>query len=164
MKKVIIGLSIALLAFGAMGCKKDKKETNTAAAPAAEELQQLEAKYQRQDSSAPAGADLTCKFVLVQGSGGSYTMSKAEVKTSGQCNWADLQGKAATAGAVSAAQAAQILSSISASGLPGTAKDKWNCTAYNVVTNGRRVGVQDCADGSGAGQNVAATITSTLGL
>ena len=164
MKKVIIGLSIALLAFGAVGCKKDKKETTTAAAPAAEELQQIEAKYQRQDTSAPAGSDLTCKFILVQGSGGSYTMSKAELKTSGQCNWADLQGKAATAGAISAAQAAQIVAGVAAGGLPASAKDKWNCTAYNIATNGRRVGVQDCEDGSGAGQNLGKTISTILGL
>ena len=164
MKKVIIGLSIALLAFGAMGCKKDKKETKTAAAPASEELQQLEAKYQRQDSNAPAGSDLTCKYVLIQGAGGSYTMSKAEVKTSGQCNWADLQGKAATAGAISAAQAAQVVAGAAGGGLPASVKDKWNCTAYNVVTNARRVGAQDCADGSGTGQNMGASISGILGL
>ena len=165
MKKVIIGLSIALLAFGAMGCKKDKKESNTAAAaPASEELQQIEAKYQRQDSSAPAGSDLTCKYILVQGAGGSYTVSKAEVKTSGQCNWADLQGKAATSGAITAAQAAQVVAGAAAGGLPASVKDKWNCTSYNVVTNARRVGAQDCQDGSGAGQSMGSSITGILGL
>lgn len=163
MKKVIIGLSVALLAFGAMGCSKDKKP-KAAAGPASEELQQLEAKYQRQDGSAPAGSDLTCKYVVIQGAGGSYTMSRAEVKTTGQCNWADLQGKAATAGAISAAQAAQIVSSIAAADAPANVKDKWNCTSYNIVTNGRRGGVQDCADGSGNGQAVGATITSIIGL
>ena len=163
MKKVIIGLGVALLAFGAMGCSKDKKP-KAVAGPAGEELQQLEAKYQRQDPSAPNGSDLTCKYISIQGAGGSYTMSRAEVKTTGQCNWGDLQSKAATAGAISASQAAQIVASIAAANPAPSVNDKWNCTTYNVVSNARRGGVQDCADGSGNGQAVGTTITQILGL
>ena len=162
MKKVIIGLGVALLAFGAMGCSKEKAKAVTAAA--GEELQQLEAKYQRQDPAAPAGSDLTCKYVFIQGAGGSYTMSKAEVKTSGQCNWSDLQGKAASAGAISGAQAAQITASIAAGGVPDSVKDKYNCTSYNIITSGHRGGVQDCKDGSGTAQGVGSTISAILGL
>ena len=148
-----------------MGCNKDKKESNTAAAaPAAEQLKQVEAKYQSQDPNAAANSDLTCKYVLVKGSNGSYTISKAEVKTSGECNWSDLQGKAAAAGTISDAQASQIVSAVVSGGPVPEQSPKWNCVSYKIKTSSRTVGAQDCKDGSGAGQGVGSTISSILGL
>ncbi len=158
MKKVIIGLSIAILALGAMGCNKQKK-AKAAAAGAAEVLQQLEAQYQMNDASAAdPNQALTCKYVLIQGT----SVSKAEVKTSGSCNWSDLKSKAA-AGAANGNVAAQLVSVVAADpSLPASAKDKWDCTAYNIKTNVRSVGAQDCKDGSGVNDATGKAITAAL--
>ena len=164
MKKALIGLTIALLAIGAAGCNKDKKESKTAAAaPAAESIVQIEANYQRDD---PAAADpntaLTCKYLLVSGS----EIRQAEIKTSGKCYFDSLKSSAAGAGSLAADKAAAILSAINSDGsLPASARDKRGCTAINIRTSTKRVvGVQDCPDGSGVGAVVARSVASALGL
>lgn len=168
MKKVIIGLSVAMLALGAFGCSKDNKETKTAvaAAPASENLKQLEVKYQLNDTAAtdPSTA-LTCRYVLVQDNAGALNITKAEVKTSGKCDWNDLKGKAAGAGTLSAAAASQIVSVIAAdSTLPASAKDKWDCASVNIKTNVRKVGALSCKDGKGTNDAVAKQVISALGI
>ena len=161
MKKVIIGLSIALLAFGAMGCKKEKK-VKTATAAAAEQIMSLEVMAQTND---PAAADpntaLTCKYISVAGS----SMSVGEIKTSGSCDWNAVKGAAAASGALNSAAAAKIVSAISSdSSLPANVKDKWDCKAINITTNLRQVGAQDCLDGSGVNDATAKAISAALGL
>ena len=173
MKKILIALTVAALAMTSFACNKDKKETNTAvveasAAPqsAAEVLQQVEANYQRNDGNAtdPATA-LTCKVVVISGSNGSYSIQKAEQKTSGSCDFAALKGSLAAAGSLSAAQADSIVNTLAANpNLPASAKDKWDCTSLNIKTNIRKAGVQDCADGTGNGAAEAAAIAKVLGL
>ena len=161
MKKVIIGVSIALLALGATGCKKEKK-TRAAAAGAAEALSQLEVQAQLNNTAATdPNTALTCTYILVQGT----SINKAEIKTSGKCDFAALKGQAAAAGTLSAAAASQIVSAIAAdSSLPASAKSKWDCKAYNIRTNVRQVGAQDCKDGKGVNDATAKLISSALGL
>lgn len=163
MKKVIIGLSVALLAFGAMGCSKDKDTKS--AANSVETLAQIEVKSAIHDAKAadPTQA-LTCKYVLVSGANGVYSVSKAELKTSGSCNFADLQGKAAAAGSLDAAKAAQVVAAVADSSLPSAAKDAFGCTVYNIKTNARKVGIQDCTNGQGVGNAAAKSVTAILGL
>lgn len=167
MKKVIIGLSVAMLALGAFGCSKDKEtKTAVAAAPASENVKQIEVKYQLNDTAAtdPSTA-LTCRYVLVQDNAGTLNITKAEVKTSGKCDWNDLKGKAAAAGTLSSAAASQIVSIIAAdTTLPASAKDKWDCAALNIKTNVRKVGAQSCQDGKGVADAVAKQIVSALGI
>lgn len=166
MKKVIIGLSIALLALGTFGCHKERKNGNVTAANAAEApvaaetITTIEAMIQKQD---PAAADpataLTCKYVLVSGS----SMSVAEVKTAGKCNFNELKGQAAAAGSFT--NGAQVLSIISSdSTLPASAKAKWDCKAINVVTNHRKVGAQDCANGQGVNDATGKALANALGI
>ncbi|MBQ9394883.1 MAG: hypothetical protein IJU23_05130 [Proteobacteria bacterium] len=161
MKKVIIGLSIALLAFGAMGCKKEKK-VQAASAGASEQILSLEVMAQLNDPAASdASAALTCKYVSVSGS----SMSVGEVKTSGSCDWSAVKSSAAASGSLNSAAAAKIVSIISAdSSLPANVKDKWDCKAINITTNLRQVGAQDCADGSGVSDATAKSISAALGL
>ena len=165
MKKVLIGLTIAMLSLGAAGCNKDKPKV--AAAPVSEEaLLQVEASYQRDDPNAqdPSQA-LTCKYINVTGSNGAYSVSKAEIKTSGRCDFDALKGSASSAGALAADKAAQIVSLIqSDDSLSASARDKRGCTAINVRTTTRKAGAQDCVDGSGKGNNVAKGIAAVLGL
>lgn len=169
MKKVLLGLSIASLVFCAFGCSK-KSETSTAAtaaAPAAEVMKSIEVKYQMNDATAAdPNAALHCVYISGTGMGdGSVTLVKADVKTSGQCKWNELSGKAASAGMLSADVTSKIVNQLSAtSGMPAIAKDKWDCAAINVKTNVRMVGVQSCKNGSGAGDAVAKTIAGMLGL
>lgn len=167
MKKVIIGLSVAMLALGAFGCSKEKEtKTAVAAAPASENIKQIEVKYQLNDTAAtdPSTA-LNCRYVLIQDNAGSLNISKAEVKTSGKCDWNDLKGKAAGAGTLSAASASQIVSIISAdTTLPASAKDKWDCAAINIKTNVRKVGAQSCKDGKGVSDAVAKQVVAALGM
>ena len=166
MKKAIIGLTIALLAVGAAGCNKDKK-TKAASAPAAvETLEYVDATFQRDDPNAqdPSTA-LTCKYIRVEGSNGAYTVSKAEIKTSGRCDFNALKGSAASAGVLSADNAAAIVSAIvSDKSLPATVGDKRGCTAFNMKTSTRKAAAQDCPDGSGKGAEVARSVAAILGL
>ncbi len=170
MKKILIALTVATLAMTSFACNKDKKEAATAAAPApqsaAEVLEQLEANYQRNDANATdPSAALTCKVIVVSGSNGNYSVQKAEQKTSGSCDFAALKGSLAAAGSLSAASADSIVSAISANpNLPASAKAKWDCTSLNIKTNIRKVGVQDCLDGSGNGAAEAAAVARALGL
>lgn len=167
MKKAIIGLSVALLALGAFGCSKDNEsKTAAAAAPSSENLKQLEVKAQLNDTAAtdPTTA-LKCTYVLIQDNNGALNISKAEAKTSGKCDWNDLKGKAAGAGALAAASASQIISIVSADpSLPASAKDRWDCAAINLKTNVRKVGVQSCKENNGAGDAIAKQIMAALGM
>ena len=170
MKKVLLGLSLAALVVCSFGCSKKSSSNSdasaTAAAGAAETLSSIEVKHQRftQNATDPSTA-LRCVYITGTNNGTTVELKKAEVKTSGQCNWAELQGKAAGAAPLSADAAARIVSAVASdSSLPAVAKDKWDCTAINVRTNVRKAGAQDCADGSGAGNAIAKTMASTLGL
>ena len=167
MKKVIIGLSIALLALGTMGCHKERQSRNVTAENAAsapvvaESIVKIEVKAQKQDPAAPADTALTCKYVLVSGT----SISAAETKTSGKCDFNALAGQAAAAGSLSADAAAKIISIISAdSSMPNSAKSKWDCKAINVQTNARKVGAQDCADGQGVNDATGKALAGVLGL
>lgn len=165
MKKVFLGLSIAALVMCSVGCSK-KSESKTASAGSAEVVNTIEAKYQRNDASAtdPSTA-LRCVLVVANNNGGALSVSKAEVKTSGSCNWGDLQGKLANTGSMSADAAAQIVSMVASdTTLPANVRDKWDCTAINISTNARRVGMQDCANGSGIANSMAKSVASLLGL
>lgn len=169
MKKAFLGLSIVALVCCSFGCNKDKKAEPTAAAAASgssEVVNTIEAKLQRNDASATdPNTALRCVYVKVQNNGGSLAISKAEVKTSGSCNWADLQGKAASAGMMPADASTQIVNMIASDvTLPATVRDKWDCTSINITTNARRVGVQDCADNTGIANDMGKTIAGMLGL
>lgn len=161
MKKIIIGVSIVLLAFGATACHKERK-VRSAGAGSAEVLSQIEVQAQSNDAAAAdPNTALTCTYVLVQGT----SVSKAEVKTAGKCDFASLRNQVAAAGNISDAAAAQIISAIAAdASLPGSVKSKWDCKAYNVRSNVRSVGAQDCKDGKGVSDATAKAISAALGL
>ena len=167
MKKVIVGLTIALLAVGAAGCNKDKKSTPVTAPSAAEEvLASVEANYQRDDPNAsdPSTA-LTCKYLSVVSEGGVYKVKKAEIKTSGRCDFPSLKNSASDAGVLASDKAAAIVNAATSdSTLPASARDKRGCTAINVRTTGRKIGVQDCSENNGNGDSVAKAIAAQLGL
>ncbi len=165
MKKAFLGLTVAALVVCSFGCSK-KSETTTAAAPAADAVNTIEVKYQRNDkAAADPNTALRCVYLTAQNNGGTLAVSKAEVKTSGSCNWTDLQGKAASAGVISADAAAQIMSLVSSdSTLPANVRDKWDCTAINIKTNIRKVGAQDCADNNGVANGIGRSIANVLGL
>ena len=164
MKKVIIGITIALLAVGAAGCSKEKK-VKAAAPDAAEQLVSIEVQSQMNDGSAsdPSTA-LTCKYAIVQNNGGTLNVSKAELKTSGKCDFAALKGQASAAGSISSNAVAQVMAAVSADNLPASVKAKWDCTAYNIKTNVRKAGAQDCKDGQGINDATAKAIAAALGL
>ena len=115
------------------------------------------------NASDPSTA-LTCKYALVQNNGGTYNVSKAELKTSGKCDFAALKSQASAAGTVSSNAIAQVMAAISADNAPASAKAKWDCIAYNVKSNVRKAGVQDCKDGGGQNDATAKAITAALGL
>ena len=168
MKKVFLGLSIAAWVCCSFGCNEDKKgsESASAASGSSEVVNTIEAKYQRNDASASdPNTALHCVYVKVQNNGGALSLSKAEVKTSGSCNWADLQGKAASAGMMSADASAQIVNMVASdTTLPANVREKWDCTAINITTNVRRVGVQDCLDNNGIANGMGKSIAGMLGL
>lgn len=161
MKKVIVGLSVALLVLGAMGCSKEKKVKSAAASTgASEQILSIEVKAQLND---PAATDpntaLSCKYVLVS----NNNKSVGEAKTSGSCKWNEITP--ASAGALNAAAAAKVISIISAdTSLPANVKEKWDCKAINIKTTVRQVGAQDCKDGSGVGDATAKALSAALGL
>ena len=163
MKKVIVGLTIAMLAIGAAGCSKDKKSNTPSGAPdvASESLKSVEVKYQRDDPSAsdPSTA-LTCKYMYVSGS----SIKKAELKTSGRCDFEALKANATDAGSLSSDTAAQIIAIATSENAPGSAREKRGCTAINVKTSlPRSVGVQDCVDNSGNNDSMAKELARVLG-
>ena len=159
MKKVFLGLSIAALVCCSFGCNKDKKgsESASAASGSSEVVNTIEAKYQRNDASASdPNTALHCVYVKVQNNGGALSLSKAEVKTS---------GKAASAGMMSADASAQIVNMVASdTTLPANVREKWDCTAINITTNVRRVGVQDCLDNNGIANGMGKSIAGMLGL
>lgn len=167
MKKIIVGLTIALLAVGAAGCNKDKKAKPVTAPAAAEEvLASVEANYQRDDPNAsdPSTA-LTCKYLGVVSEGGVYKVKKAEIKTSGRCDFPSLKSSASDAGVLASDKAAAIVSIINSDNtLPASARDKRGCTAINIRTTGHKVGVQDCSTNDGNGDSIAKSVAAQLGL
>lgn len=168
MKKIVIALC-AFAAIGAISCSKDKKE---AAAPDAQEsVQQIEAYWQLNDNhAADPSTALHCRYVLIQNNGGMLVRKQADVKTSGQCAWNDIKGRAADAGAVSADIGAQITSiAMNNIDLAASAQPAWDCAAYNIKTQVRAVGVQDCTigkrgDAVSGHAAIARQITNLLGL
>ena len=171
MKKVLIALCAVSVAFGAVACSKDKSETRTAAAATAvanEAVTQIEALYQYNDpKAADPNTALTCKYVKIVGG----NRVDADAKTAGKCDFASLQGQAASKGAVSDAVLANVMDAISSvSNAPASAGKSINCVAYNLKTTTRSVGLQDCSlsDASKASESdkaaAAAQITKILGL
>ncbi len=168
MKKVILGLSIALLAFGAMGCHKERANANVTAANAAsapvveEVLQKVEVKISMNDTQATdPNTALTCKYVLISGN----SISVAEEKTSGKCNFNTLAGNAQASGSLSADAAAKIIAVLQAdTTMPASVKQKWDCKAINVQTNARKGGAQDCLDGQGVNDASGKALAGILGL
>ena len=167
MKKIIVGLTIALLAVGAAGCNKDKKAKTVTAPSAAEAvLISVDANYQRDDpNAADPSTALTCKYLGVVSEGGAYKVKKAEIKTSGRCDFNSLKNSASDAGVLASDKAAAIVNVVvSDNTLPASARDKRGCTAINVRTTNRKIGVQDCSENDGNGDSAAKAIAAQLGL
>ena len=73
--------------------------------------------------------------------------------------------KAASAGMMSADASAQIVNMVASdTTLPANVREKWDCTAINITTNVRRVGVQDCLDNNGIANGMGKSIAGMLGL
>lgn len=172
MKKLSLAVCIALLALGGFACKDKKADANVPVTTAvvAESLQQLEGFWQRNDAAAPdPNTALDCRYVLIQEQAGNLVRFSAAMKTSGQCNFAELRSKVQATGNLSGAQAQQIVDLVSANAMPASASASWDCAAYTITTNARTVGAMDCAlqDRAKAvsGADAAAkSITDILGL
>ena len=163
MKKVLVGLSVALLALGTFGCSKDKDSKS--AADAGEVLRQVEVFSSINDArAADPNTALTCTYALISESNGAYSISKAEVKTSGSCNFDDVKSKAVAAGSLDSGKAAQIVSVIGPVNMISQAQPSFNCRAYNIKTSMQAGGVSDCVNGNGSNDAVAKSITAILGL
>ncbi len=159
--------------MGGYACKdkkKDESKTPVTQAVVVESLQQVEGYWQRHDdSAADQNAALDCRYILIQDQGGTLVRFEASVKTSGQCNFADLKTKVQPTGNLSPAAGQQIADLVAANAMPASADASWNCAAYTISTTARTVGAKDCAlkDRSKAvsGADAAAkTITDLLSL